>query len=97
MTARGTHSLPRQESLVRELHRTPTVVKELDVRGFPRSPHSTRRGVRLTTTHSAGPGWASCNLLSGLSLPHQRADSRPHRAEEVFCRTRAPLLAHIVT
>jgi hypothetical protein len=31
----GTHSLPRQESLVRELHRTPTVVEELGVPGFP--------------------------------------------------------------
>ena len=38
MTARGTHSLPTQESLVRELHRTPTVVEELDVPGFPPSP-----------------------------------------------------------
>jgi len=97
MTPRGTHSLLRQESLVRELHRTPTVVEELDVPGFPRSPHSTRRGVRLTSTCSAASGWASRNFLRGLSPPFQRADSRPHRAEEVFYRTRAPLLARIIT
>jgi len=36
--ARGTHSLPRQESLVRELHRTPTVVEELGVHGASPGP-----------------------------------------------------------
>lgn len=97
MKARGTNSLPRQESLVRELHRTHTVVEELGVPGFPRSPHSTRRGVRLISTCPAGSGWASRNFLRGLSPPYQRADARPHRAEEVFYRTRAPLLAQIVT
>jgi hypothetical protein len=97
MKARGTHSLFRQESLMRELHRTPTVVEELGVPGFPRSLHSTRRGVRLTSIRPVGSGWARRNFLRGLSHPFQRADSRPHRAEEVFYRTRAPLLAHIVT
>ena len=38
MKARGTHSLPRQESLVRELHRTPTVVEELGVHGASPGP-----------------------------------------------------------
>jgi len=38
MKARGTHSLPKQESLVRELHRTPTVVEELGVHGASPGP-----------------------------------------------------------
>lgn len=38
MKARGTHSLPRQESLVGELHRTPTVVEELGIHGLPPVP-----------------------------------------------------------
>jgi len=99
MKARGAHSLPRQESLVRgELHRTPTVVEVLGVPGFPRSLHSTRRGIRSTTTRFAGSGWASRNLLRGLNPPSPaRAHSRLHRAEEAFYRTRAPLLACIVT
>ena len=36
--ARGTHSLPRQESAVRGLQRTPTVVEELGVRGASPPP-----------------------------------------------------------
>lgn len=38
MKARGTHFLPREGSLVRELHRTPTVVEELGVHGASPGP-----------------------------------------------------------
>ena len=131
MKARGTHSLPKQESLVRELHRTPTVVEELGaglppVPAFNRTWHTfdydplcwlwvgscrsnlfwliahrcSAKNYRFPQPHDFGSNsWngTSRNLLRGLSPPCHRAHSRRHRAEEVFYRTRAPLLTYIVT